>query len=322
MIVVTGAAGFVGKNLVKYLNEKGYENIILVDTLSKKNYFKNLLGLKYCDFLNFEKGLEYLKNSISQSEIEVIFHIGANADVLVEDCNLMMEMNFEHSKFWFHIAKERNIPFLYASSSAIYGNSNCFKVLRDCERSHNEYAFSKLAFDNYIRFQLLNNKNNINRILGFRFFNVFGEGEYHKGKNASLPYRFFEFIKDKGYIDLFDADIRRDYVYVNDVCEVLYYAWKNNVKSGIYNLGSGNAISHEKLASIIIETLIERKIIKKNKNYIKKIPMPENLKTRFQFYTIAEELPHWIKHFTKNNEIKIKSYINKLITRFYNVNSF
>ena len=317
MIVVTGSAGFVGRNLVKYLNEKGYEDIILVDTISKKNYFKNLMGLEYCDFLNFENGIEYLKKSIEGQDIEAIFHIGANADVLVEDCNLMMEMNFEHSKFWFNIAKERNIPFLYASSSAVYGNSNCFKVSYECEQPHNEYAFSKLVFDNYVRFQL---SDNINKIIGFRFFNIFGEGEYHKGKNASLPYRFFEFIKDRGYIDLFDADIRRDYVYVNDVCKILYYAWKNDVKNGIYNLGSGNPISHEKLSNIVIETLLEKKILESGKNYIKKIPMPENLKAKFQFYTIAQELPDWISNFTINNETKIKLYINKLIERFYNVN--
>ena len=186
MIIVTGAAGFVGQRFVQYLNYKGIKDIILVDTLSKKNYFKNLIGLEYSDFLNFDKGVEYLQKSIANYDnIKAIFHIGANADVLIEDCNIMMDMNFEHSKFWFILAKDRNAALIYASSSAVYGNGNSFKVRIKDEKPHNEYAFSKLAFDNYVKSQL---NDCSNKIIGYRFFNIFGEGEYHKGKNASLPY--------------------------------------------------------------------------------------------------------------------------------------
>ena len=321
MIIVTGAAGFIGKNLVDYLNRKGYKNLVLVDSLRKKNYFKNLLDLKYCDFINFENGMDYLKKSIESIEIEAIFHIGANADVLINDCNLMMDMNFEHSKFWFNVAKERQIPFIYASSSAVYGNSNCFKVSIKCEKPHNEYAFSKLVFDNYIRCNLNNLKN---KVIGFRFFNVFGLGEFHKGKNASLPYRFFSFIldKEKGYIDLFDKKIERDYVWVRDVCEVLYNSWQLDIKNGIYNLGSGNPISHDKLANIIVEVLASEGLINKDEKdrYIKKIPMPQHLIDKFQFFTKAEDLLPWIKDITKNNEEKIKTYIKQLSERYKNDN--
>lgn len=319
-IIVTGAGGFVGHNFVKFLNEKGVKNIILVDTLSKKNYFKNLIGLEYIDFLNFEKGIKFLNDSIKKYEnIEAIFHIGANADVLIEDCNIMMDMNFEHSKFWFHLAKERNVPFIYASSSAVYGNSNEFQVKLECEIPHNEYAFSKLAFDNYVRGQIDDSQN---QTVGYRFFNIFGMGEFHKDKNASLPHRFFEFITTKGFVDLFNKEISRDYVWVEDICNVLYNSWKLNIKSDIYNLGSGNSISHQNLASLIIETMLEEKIIEgKKEDFIKKIPMPKNLEDKFQFLTKAENLPDWIKNQTKDNESKIKNYIKTLSIRYKNDNT-
>lgn len=179
-IIVTGAAGFVGRNFVKFLNKKGYKNIIIVDSLSKQNYFKNLIGLEYIDFINFNKGIDSLSKSLSEYEnIDVIFHIGANADVLIEDCNVMMEMNFDSSKFWFNFAKDKKASFIYASSSAVYGNSNSFKIRNDDEVPHNEYAFSKLAFDNYVRGHI---KECTNQVIGYRFFNIFGMGEFHKDK--------------------------------------------------------------------------------------------------------------------------------------------
>ena len=323
MIIITGAAGFVGQNLVKYLNNQGYTNLILVDSLANKNYFKNLIGLKYCDFLNFEKGIDFVENSLSKYEnIDTIFHIGANADVLIEDCNIMMDMNFEHSKFWFEFAKKRNISLIYASSSAVYGNSNSFKVRAKDEQPHNEYAFSKLVFDNYVRCNLktLNNK-----VIGYRFFNIFGLGEFHKGKNASLPYRFFNFIMDekKGYIDLFDKEIKRDYVWVEDVCKILYITWKKDMPNGIYNLGSGNPISHEKLANIVIDIMREEGLLDiytKDDVYIKKISMPKDLIDKFQYFTKADDLVPWINDITNNNEKKIKKYIQQLSERYRNDN--
>lgn len=307
VLVITGAAGFVGSNMVKFLNQNGFYNLVLIDTLERKNYFKNLLNTKFIDFVNFKKGLDFIKNSLKEYDIEVIFHLGANTDVLVEDGNLMIEANFEHSKFWFNLAKERGIPFIYVSSSAVYGNSGCFKVNPICESPHNEYAFSKLVFDNYVRSYL---DEVDNKVIGFRLFNVFGMGESHKDKNASLPYRFFSFIKEKGFIELYDADIKRDYVWVCDVCEVLYKSWKENLlDSGIYNLGSGNPISHRSVAELVINVMKEESIINPdnpNSNYIKLIPVPEILKNRFQYFTKAEDLPDWIIKITKDNENKIK----------------
>lgn len=305
VLIVTGAAGFIGSNLVKFLNQKGYKNLVLIDTLKKKDYFKNLVKTEFVDFIDYKNGIEYVNNSLKSYIPEVVFHIGANTNVLVDNMNIMLEENFEHSKFWFNFAKERNIPLIYASSSAVYGNSKCFKVNPECEKPHNEYAFSKWIFDNYVKANL----NNIsNKVIGFRLFNVFGWGEFHKGENASLPYRFCKFIKEKGFIDLFNENISRDYVWVHDVCEILYKTWRENLlDSGIYNLGSGNPIPHKRLAQLVIETMIEEGLLEPQKNYIKFISMPQELRSRFQYFTKAEDLPLWIRDITKDNEKKDKA---------------
>ena len=342
MIVVTGGAGFIGSNLIKLLNQNGYKNIIVVDSLTNKNSFKNLTNLQYCDFFNFENGLDYLKKSLERyPRIDVVFHLGANANVLEEDGNKFLEMNFEHSKFWFYFAASRNCSLIYASSSAVYGNSEKFTVTEENENPHNQYAFSKLLFDKFVRFHLANIEN---QVVGFRFFNVFGFGEAHKGKNASLPYRFFKSITDKGYIELFDDVIKRDYVAVEDVCQVLFESWKNKLESGIYNLGSGNPISHQELADLVTEVMFQFKLdvynqtiqeidklieeadddcfiwyktdekeTPKKEDLIKKIRMPKDLVYNFQYLTKAEDLLPFIQDITGDNETKIITYINELL---------
>lgn len=310
MIVVTGALGFIGSNMCKFLNSIGYNDLVLVDSPEK---WVNALGVRFVDLIDYTRGVDFIERAIQKhaNSIEVIFHIGANSDVLLTDAKKMIDENFEHSKFWFSVAEKLGIPLIYTSSSAVYGNSGCFKVSYECEKPHNEYAFSKLAFDCYVRHKL--NVGMKNKVVGFRLFNVFGEGEYHKGKNASIPYRFFSFILEKGYIDLFDADIRRDYVSVNDLCSILYQAWKKDVSSGIYNLGSGIPISHEEVAMLVVETMREAGIIKGNINEcIKKVNIPRKLIGRFQFYTKAEDLLPWISDTTKNVYDKMKAYIRTL----------
>jgi Nucleoside-diphosphate-sugar epimerases len=234
----------------------------------------------------------------------------------------MLETNFEHSKFWVNFAIEKGADFIYSSSSAVYGNSKGFIPHPNYEMPLNEYAFSKLIFDNYVR-KIINSdmgKNKKTRIIGYRLFNVFGINEFHKDKNASIPYRFFTFIKDKGIIELFNEDIKRDYVWVNDVCEVLYITWiEKNIPSNIYNLGSGEPISHVEVAKIVIETMKEQGYLDPTLDYnyyIKLIEMPLELRNRFQFFTKAENVPIWITHITSNVREKMKKYIEELCKRF------
>ncbi len=309
-IVVTGGNGLVGTNLIKKLNQKGYNNIIVIDNYDI-NKFENLKNNIFSDFLNFENGLDFIKNELDKREIEAIFHIGANADVLEKNPNVMMKANFEHSKFYFEYTSAKSIPFIYASSSAIYGNSRSFKIDIESEDPHNTYSWSKWIFDRYVQSQIGKTSN---YVIGLRFFNIFGKGETHKDKNASLPYRFFSFIRDNGFIDLFDVEISRDYVWVEDVVEIIYELFQNrNLQSGIYNLGSGNPITHLELANLVVDEFKKKGLITDAANPIRKIPMPDTLLKSFQFYTKAENLEYSFAEKTINNHKKIVLYINELI---------
>ena len=317
IIIVTGGAGFIGSNLVEHLNRLGYINIIIIDSLNYGVSKDNLEKLKYVKLLDYKNGLDYLKNTMSDLKVEVVFHIGANADVLQSNIDEMIDSNFNHSRFWFNLSKKQECPFIYASSSAVYGNSTDFYAQPEYEDPHNEYAFSKLVFDNYVRFRL--RKETIpNKVIGFRFFNTFGIGEDHKGRNSSIPYRFFKFIIDDGKIDLFDTEIKRDYVYVNDLVKVLVESWKNKIPSGIYNLGNGHPVSHEHVADLVVDTMIEVGVISGDrKQYLNKIKMPKNLIDKFQYLTRADDLRNWIATITRDNKEKMKQYITTLSKRYH-----
>lgn len=310
IIVVTGGSGFVGANLVKKLNQDGFNKIIIIDNYDEKK-LSNIKGCAFIDFISYNKGLEYIEAELSKHNISAILHVGANADVLVKDAEIMLHANYDHSKFYLSFCNERSIPLIYASSSAVYGNSNNCVIDTNYEEPHNVYSWSKWMFDSYV----LNNMNAFkNRVIGLRFFNIFGMGEYHKGKNASLPHRFYQFIKEKGFIDVFDKQIQRDYVWVDDVTSVILDILNDeSIENGIYNLGSGNAISHQNLAAIVAEVCIERGIKAESDELVKLIPMPEELVDNFQFYTLAEDLPEFVTRHTPDNEEKIRNYINQMI---------
>ena len=311
--IVTGGAGFVGANMVKKLNEKGINDIIIIDSYGDDK-MKNLLGLRFSNFIDYKDGIE--KVSIDLESInnpEAFFHIGANADVLVYDPKIMMNENYEFSKMYCEYANSHNIPFIYASSSAVYGNGGKQGVGDGNEEPHNTYAWSKWLFDQYT---IANEYKFKNRVIGFRFFNVFGWGEFHKGKNANIVYRFYRFIKEKNYIDLFNKKIIRDHIWVEDVAEVMYQAMiRTNMKSGIYNLGGNHPISHEYVAEIVITTMMEQGIIPQGniKDYIKLIDIPVELVDKFQFFTHAESQLPFISEIAKDNDRKMADYVRRLI---------
>ena len=309
-IIVTGGSGFLGSNLIKKINQYGQKNIIIIDNYDDAK-FKNIKSLAFVDYITYTKGIDFIHNSLKKYSPSCIMHIGANADVLVRDPEIMMEANFEHSKYYLDLAQDLKIPMIYASSSAVYGNSKVSSVDAKSEDPHNTYAWSKWMFDQYV---LSNLGGFESRVIGLRLFNIFGIGEFHKGKNASLPYRFFSFIRDKGFIDLFDKEIKRDYVWVEDVADVFIDVLNyDSIKNGIYNLGGGNPISHESVASIVSSAFIAKGLHKKTDNLVRKIPMPEDLVHNFQFHTRAENLLEMIARRSAGNEEKIKNYINKLI---------
>lgn len=312
--IVTGGAGFIGSNMVRKLNEKGIEDVIVIDNYEESK-MQNLMGLKFTDYIDYSDGLAQVRASLEGLDgIEGVFHIGANADVLEQNPKVMMVMNYEFSKLYYNYALKHRVPFIYASSSAVYGNETHQTGGLDHLMPHNIYAWSKWLFDKYTEA----NKNKLQgqKVVGFRFFNVFGWGEFHKGKNANIVYRFYRMMKEQGQIDLFKDEIVRDHVYAGDVAEVLYNAMMyDNFSNGIYNLGGNHPISHRQVAEIVVETMMEAGVVEKNdaSYYIRLIDMPEDLRQKFQFHTFAEGQPKLISELTEGNAEKMKRYVNLLI---------
>ncbi|MFW8590628.1 NAD-dependent epimerase/dehydratase family protein [Glaciecola sp. 2405UD65-10] len=311
MLVVTGAAGFVGANLIKLLNSYGRQDIIAIDSFKSDEHWGNLVGLDIYDFLDYRDGVDAIITKLSECNISGIFHIGANADVMCQDFSVMMNDNFVHSKAYFEFAKQQKVPFVFASTSAIYGlTRNCF-VDKASEKPHNIYGMSKLMFDNYLRANDFTELNS--RVVSLRFFNVFGQGESHKGHNASIPRRFTEFLQTKGFIDVFDEQIDRDYIHVDDLCEIIWQAFSSDeVSNGIYNAGCGTPISHHEIAGIAAKVFSQKNNVDEQ-GLVTTIALPENLQNKFQFYTCAMEVPEWIANRATNNKEKIANYIESLL---------
>ena len=312
--IVTGGAGFVGSNMVRTLNKYGFNDVVIVDNYDESK-MPNLLDLQFSDYVDYSDGLEAVEKRLRAiPKIEGVFHIGADADVLDYNPKHMMSLNYEFSKMYCTIANDRKVPFVYASSSAVYGNSKRQDAASESVMPHNIYAWSKWLFDKYVT---ANMSIFGCRVMGFRFFNVFGWGEFHKGKNANIVYRFYRFLKDDGQIPLFKGDIIRDHVYAEDVTEVLYQAMVNEkVESGIYNLGGNHPISHLEIAGLVVETLMNNNVvpvISSPNDYIERIDMPEDLRAKFQFYTHSENQESWISDITKGNYEKMRLYIENLI---------
>jgi ADP-L-glycero-D-manno-heptose 6-epimerase len=296
--LVTGGAGFVGSRLIRALNERGSDRIVVVDSFSRRpEKLAGTSGLRFADFLDYFSvdtlDVEDLDRRLPA--LEVIFHVGAWTDVLEADVTKMLRYNFEHSRKWLELAQLRGVPVIYASTAALYGKSRVCRVDDPgCERPFNAYGYSKLVLDRWVRGSLESLKS---PVVGFRFFNVFGPGEDHKGHNASIPTRFFQFVRDRGLIEMFDGDIRRDYIHVDDVARVLIQAWDSGHPSGVYNLGSGVAISHREIADAVVS--VTRSVgVRLDPDPIRAVPMPGTLRERFQFHTRAEGVLPWVAELT------------------------
>ena len=278
MIVVTGGAGFIGSNIVKGLNDLGHKDILVVDDLTDGTKFSNLADLDIADYMDKD---EFIAEIISGEnlDIEVIFHQGACSSTTEWDGKFMMENNYNYSKDLLHYCLDFDIPFLYASSAATYGGrSDNFIEERYYEKPLNVYGYSKFLFDQYVR-EILPQANS--QICGFRYFNVYGPRENHKGSMASVAFHLNEQINKGEKPKLFTGsdNFRRDFIYVGDVVEVNLWFWKNNV-SGIFNCGTGRAESFQSVADAVLNY--------HQKGEIDYIPFPEHLKGRYQSFTQAD----------------------------------
>ncbi len=279
MIIVTGGAGFIGSNIVKALNIRGIEDILIVDNLTNSEKYKNLIPLRFYDFVDKEDFINML-NKFKSYKIDTIFHEGACTNTMEYNGRYMMKNNYEYSKCLLNFAIEKKIRFIYASSASVYGlGDRGFKEIRDCENPMNIYAYSKFLFDEFVRRNLI--KLDI-QIVGLRYFNVYGPNENHKRKMASIIFQFFNQILEQGKVDLFEGsdNFKRDFVYIEDVVNVNMFFFENPNKVGIFNCGSGVARSFLEAANIMKKFF--------NKLSINYIPFPDILKGKYQTFTRAD----------------------------------
>ncbi|MFI4955969.1 MAG: ADP-glyceromanno-heptose 6-epimerase [Gammaproteobacteria bacterium] len=282
MIVVTGAAGFIGSQIIKGLNALGRTDIIAVDDLKDGTKFVNLVNVQIADYVDKKDFFDYLE--YQEEPIEAVFHEGACSDTTEWDGQFMMENNYEYSKILLHYCLDQEIPFLYASSAAVYGGGTVFKESLAHEAPLNVYGYSKFLFDQYVR-RILPTANS--QIVGFRYFNVYGPHEQHKGKMASVAFHHSNQIRETGVVKLFEGcdgygngEQRRDFVYVDDVVKVNLWFWQHPEISGIFNCGTGRSQTFNEVARSVIEA--------HGKGMIEYIAFPEQLKGRYQSFTEAD----------------------------------
>ncbi len=316
-IIVTGGAGFIGANLVEALNKRGAENIIIVDHLAEGIKWKNLLGLKFVDYVEKDEFLEIL-NSGALGKVDVIFHLGACSDTTVKDFRYLYENNYKYSKELAKYCIKNNVRFIYASSAATYGDgrlgfSDAHELIPQL-KPLNPYGFSKQLFDLWLYYNGL-----LDKVVGLKYFNVFGEKEFHKGEMRSVVLKAYEQIKKTGKVKLFksyhpdypDGGQKRDFIYVKDAVEVTLFFWENPDVNGIFNVGTGKARTFKDLVLAVFSALR----LEPNIEYI---DMPENLKKQYQYFTQADitklKKAGYNKPITSLEEA-VKSYVNWLETQ-------
>ncbi|WP_367280424.1 ADP-glyceromanno-heptose 6-epimerase [Sulfuricaulis sp.] len=299
MYVVTGGAGFIGANLVKALNERGEKDIIVVDDLEHGDKFRNLVDCEIADYLDKRDFLEQVNSGYFKKKFKAILHEGACSDTMEHNGVYMMGNNYEYSKVLLHYCQDKRIPYLYASSAAVYGTGKVFRELREHESPLNVYGYSKWQFDQYVR-RLLPKKTA--QIVGFRYFNVYGDREQHKGRMASVAFHHFNQLRDSGKVKLFegcdgfgDGEQRRDFISVEDVMAVNLFFLDHPQKSGIFNVGTGRAQPFNDVAAAVINSFRKRagkppasiKTLQDDRQ-VEYIPFPESLKGKYQSFTQAD----------------------------------
>jgi len=285
MIIVTGGAGFIGSNLIKALNERGERNILLVDNLVNGHKMHNIADLDIADYLDKNEFIERIAAQDYFGKVRAVFHQGACSATTEWDGRYVMANNYDYSKRVLSGCLAKHVPFLYASSASVYGNGqNGFYVDRDCEKPINMYAYSKFQFDQYVR-RILPEAGS--QIAGFRYFNVYGPREQHKGAMSSTAFHFNRQISEHGVARLFegcdgyaDGEQRRDFIHVDDVVAVNLWFFDHPEQSGIFNVGTGRAETFNAVAEAVVTW--------RGQGRIEYVPFPDHLKGSYQSYTQAD----------------------------------
>ena len=309
MIVVTGAAGFIGSNLIRGLNATGRTDVIAVDDLSDGTKFHNLVD---CDFLDYLDKDEF-RSSMSHrlSGVELVFHQGACSDTREWDGRFMLENNYAWSRSLLEACIENDVAFIYASSAAVYGGNRSFIEKPQFEQPVNVYGYSKLLFDRYARRMM---QGTASQIAGLRYFNVYGPGERHKGAMASVIFQLHRQLLESGTVKLFkgsggyaDGEQRRDFVHIDDVVDVNLWFMNNNRARGIFNVGTGRSRSFNDIARQLID--------RHARGRVQYVNFPEDLPAAYQSFTEADisalREAGYRKPFT-GLELGIRKYLDRI----------
>lgn len=288
MIIVTGGAGFIGSAVVWKLNEKGIDDIVIVDSLGTSTKWKNLVNRKFVDYLDKDDFLDLVLDDEVPFDVEAVIHMGACSSTTERDADYLMENNYRYTAQLARWAVEKEIRFIYASSAATYGDGSrgfsdddsiCSEL-----RPINMYGYSKQLLDLWVLRNGLEKK-----VAGIKFFNVFGPNEYHKGDMRSVIHKSFEQIRRTGKVKLFksyrsdfrDGEQKRDFIYVKDCVKVIWWLLNNREITGIFNLGTGHARTWNDLVKAVFASMDLRP-------EIEYIEMPESIRNQYQYFTEAK----------------------------------
>jgi ADP-L-glycero-D-manno-heptose 6-epimerase len=289
MIVITGGAGFIGSALAWELNRRGREDLLLVDELGSDEKWRNLAGLRFLDYLDkdaFERGIA--EGKFDSAGVEAVLHMGACSSTTERDVDYLMRNNFEYTKTLADFCVPRGVRLIYASSAATYGDGSAgygdTHSGLDELRPLNPYGWSKHAFDLWAL-----RRGWLDRVVGLKYFNVFGPNEYHKGDMRSMVHKAWEQIRDTGSVRLFksdrpeyrDGEQRRDFVYVKDAVAATLFFLEKPEANGIFNIGSGRAESWNDLVAPVFEAM-------RLEPRIEYVEMPHALKGKYQYHTQAD----------------------------------
>jgi ADP-L-glycero-D-manno-heptose 6-epimerase len=298
-IIVTGAAGFIGSNLVKALNERGVRDVIAVDNLSHADKVANLADLEIVDFIDKRELPARLAKGEFDGKASAVLHQGACSDTMETDGRYMMENNYRYSVDLLSWCQARGVPLIYASSASVYGAGRIFKESREHEAPLNVYGYSKFLFDEAVRRQLARRTA---QIAGFRYFNVYGPREAHKGRMASVAFHFFNQYRAEGRVRLFEGgggygpgEQSRDFISVEDVVQANLHFLDRPQLSGVFNVGTGRAESFNEMARATINAIRHSRGEKalslaelRASGAIEYIAFPPQLLGKYQSFTQAD----------------------------------